>query len=108
MINFRTFYSKLKPYGRFYIVSFVIWLVWVVALDENNVSVVRHNYLKLKDLEEQKKYYQEMIIQVKEEREEVFGNQRLIEKWAREKYYMRKANEDVYIMVDENGKSIEE
>lgn len=108
MIDFRKFYRSLKPYGRFYIVSFAIWFVWIVFIDGNNVSVVWNNYQKLKDLEIQKKYYQDMIIQVKAEREEVFGNQKLIEKWAREKYYMRKPNEDVYIMVDENGKSIEE
>ncbi len=108
MVNLRTIYRKLKPFGRFYILSFLIWLIWILFIDENNVAVVWNNYRKLKDLEVQKKYYQEMIIQVKAEREEVFGNQKLIEKWAREKYYMRKPNEDVYIMVDENGKPIED
>jgi cell division protein FtsB len=31
----------------------------------------------------------------------------MLEKWAREKYLMRKPTEDVYVIVDENGESIE-
>lgn len=108
MVNFRTIYANLKPFGRFYVISFAIWLVWILFIDNNNIRVVWHNYRKLQDLQEQKKYYQDMIVQVKKERDEVLGNQRLIEKWAREKYFMRKPTEDVYILVEEDGKVIKE
>ncbi|GAB2766217.1 hypothetical protein GCM10027275_04930 [Rhabdobacter roseus] len=92
---------------KFYTGTFIIWLVWICFLDDNNLIVVWTNRAKMKELESEKEYYQEKIAQVKKEREEVFGNQKLLEKWAREKYFMRKPTEDVYVIVDENNQPIE-
>ena len=38
---------------------------------------------------------------VKKEREELMSNQELLEKFAREKYFMKKPTEDIYVIVDE-------
>lgn len=61
----------------------------------------------MKGLEKQKEELQKKIADVKKERSEVFGNKKLLEKWAREKYLMRRPNEDVYVIVDENNKLVE-
>lgn len=61
----------------------------------------------MKELEKEKSVLKEKITQVKKERNEVFGNPKMLEKWAREKFMMRRANEDVYVIVDENNKPIE-
>lgn len=92
---------------NFYIATFVGWLVWIVFIDDNNLLVVWGNYQKMKDLEQDKIYYQEQVRLVKKEKKEVLGTPEMVEKWAREKYLMRKPTEDVYVIVDENGKSIE-
>ncbi len=55
------------------------------------------------DLEKERAILQEKVKQVKKERNEVFGNPEMLEKWAREKFMMRKPNEDVYVIVDENN-----
>ncbi|WP_262491744.1 hypothetical protein [Nitritalea halalkaliphila] len=39
--------------------------------------------------------------QLIQEREELLGSDALLEKYARERYFMKKANEDVYV-VEEN------
>jgi len=99
---------RLMRYLRnFYVATFVGWLVWIVFIDDNNIFVVLSNRQKMKDLEQDRLYYQEQVRLVKKERQEVFGNQAMVEKWAREKYLMRKPTEDVYVIVDENGQSIE-
>jgi len=57
---------------------------------------------KLSTLEEQKEYYQEKIIEVKEDREELFSDEVMLEKFAREKYLMKRPTEDIYIVVEED------
>lgn len=53
---------------------------------------------KKNNLEEEKEYYLRQIEKVKKEREEIFGSDELIEKYARERYLMKKPNEDIYII----------
>jgi len=92
---------------KFYTATFVVWLVWILFLDNNNLKVVISNRIKMKELEKEKGILEEKIKQVKRERNEVFGNPKMLEKWAREKYLMRKPNEDVYVIRDENNQPIE-
>lgn len=92
---------------KFYTGTFVVWLVWILFIDDNNLFVVWENRQKMKELERDLQYFKEQVRQVKKERKEVFGNNAMMEKWAREKYLMRKPGEDVYVIVDENGQSIE-
>ena len=91
----------------FYPATFIIWLIWILFLDNNNMRVVLSNRMKMKDLEKEKTSLVEKIRQVKKERNEVFGSPRLIEKLAREKFMMRKPNEEVFVIVDENNKPVE-
>ena len=56
---------------------------------------------KLSTLEEQKSYYLEKIEQVKKDREELMSDDKLLEKFAREKYFMKKETEDVFVIVEE-------
>ena len=61
----------------------------------------------MKELEKEKSVLTEKIQQVKKERNEVFGNPKMLEKWAREKFMMRRPKEDVYVIIDENNKPVE-
>lgn len=63
--------------------------------------------MKMKELETEKSKLLDKIAQVKKERNEVFGNPKMVEKWAREKFLMRKPNEEVFVIVDENNQPIE-
>ncbi|MEO6685427.1 MULTISPECIES: FtsB family cell division protein [Dyadobacter] len=92
---------------KFYTATFVVWLVWILFLDNNNLKVVLSNRVKMKELEKEKVILEDKIKQVKKERNEVFGTPKMLEKWAREKYLMRKPHEDVYVIVDENNQPIE-
>jgi cell division protein FtsB len=92
---------------KFYTATLVVWLVWILFLDNNNLKVVLSNRVKMKELEKEKSILEDKIKQVKKERNEVFGNPKMLEKWAREKYLMRKPKEDVYVIVDENNQPIE-
>lgn len=54
---------------------------------------------KLNDLEEDKEYYVQKIAEVQKDRTELMSNPELLEKYAREKYYMKRPGEEVFILV---------
>lgn len=53
---------------------------------------------RLHTLEGEKEYYQQKIKEVEKDREELMTNKELLEKFAREKYLMKKETEDVFII----------
>ena len=55
---------------------------------------------KLRDLEVEKAYYLEKIEKIQQDRRELANNENLLEKFAREKYFMKKKTEDLYVIVD--------
>ena len=55
---------------------------------------------KLTDIEHEKEYYEQKIVEVQKDREELMSNPELLEKFAREKYLMRKPTETVFVLVD--------
>lgn len=64
-------------------------------------------YRELGRLEDEKKYYIQKIKEVETERIEVMGNKKLVEKFAREKYLMKKPKEEIFVIVDEDNQPIE-
>ena len=79
-----------------------IWVLlffgaWMLFLD--NYSYFDHRLLnnEIEELETNKIYYQE---EIKKDKENIklLKNPTLIEKYAREKYLMKKENEDIYII----------
>ena len=73
----------------------------------DNYSYFDHRVLdnQIDELEDNKKYYQE---EIKKDQENIkkLKNPQQIEKYAREKYYMKKENEDIYI-IEFEGDTIE-
>lgn len=86
-----------------------IWVLlffgsWMIFLD--NYSYFDHHILnnQIEELEENKAYYQEEI--KKDEKQiKMLQNPEQIEKYAREKYFMKKDSEDIYI-IEFEGDSI--
>jgi cell division protein FtsB len=72
----------------------------MVFIDSNSLIIHLRLTKKLWDLEEQKEFYQEKKQQIKAEREELMSNAELLEKFARERYLMKKPTEDLYVVVE--------
>lgn len=99
--NLKTKYPALKYIGNRYILVLLFFLIWMLFLD--NYSYLEHRVLnkEIKELETNKNYYKEEIkkdcLEIKQ-----LKNSEYIEKYAREKYYMKKDNEDIYVIEYEN------
>ncbi len=90
-----------KIFHNFYFVSIAVFFVWMLLLDSNNLVARYKLSSKLNSLEDEKTYYDEKIKEVEKDRSELFGDSESIKKFAREKYLMKKASEDIYIIVEE-------
>jgi len=95
--------DKLPRFTRnFFFISGLFFLVWMMFFYSNDIYSQYMLSKKLSTLEEQKEYYQEKIIEVKEDREELLSDEVMLEKFAREKYLMKRPTEDIYILVEED------
>ncbi len=90
-----------KGFRNFYIVSGFAFLIWMLFLDSNDFLSRYKLTAKLSSLESEKEYYTEKIKEVEKDREELMGTRALLEKFAREKYLMKKDTEDIFIVVEE-------
>ncbi len=76
-------------------------------LDTNDLSVQYRLWDELSNIKSEKAYYQKKLKELEKERQLVIGNPALLEKYAREKYLMKKPKEDIFVVVDENNQPIE-
>jgi len=90
-----------KIFRNFYFLTGVLFLIWITFLDSNNLIARISLTSKLNNLEDEKSFYEEKIREVEKDRQELFGTNETLEKFAREKYLMKKETEDVFIVVEE-------
>jgi len=94
--------KKLPPIIKnFYFIVGVVFIIWMLFIDSNDLYSQYKKQKKLGELEHQKAYYTQKIEEVEKDREELLSNEELLEKFAREKYLMKKESEDLYILVAE-------
>jgi cell division protein FtsB len=91
----------LKYTKNFYFVFTVLFICWMVFIDTNDIFSQFKLRAKLRELEKQKEFYQERKIKIQAEREELLSNYELLEKFARERYLMKRKSEDLYVIVEE-------
>lgn len=100
--------NRLLRYGRnFYVATGLVLVGWMTFFDANDLPTQVRNWWELRRLDGEAKFYQAKIKAVQIERQEVLGNDRLREKFAREKYLMKKPGEDVFVIVDEHNEPLE-
>jgi len=90
-----------KRFRNFYFIAGAFFILWMLFLDNNDVMSRIRLSRKLNSLESEKDYYQEKIKEVEKDRDELFGDKESIEKFAREKYLMKKETEDIFIVSEE-------
>ncbi|MEQ6166733.1 septum formation initiator family protein [Ekhidna sp. MALMAid0563] len=88
-------------FRNFYFLSTLFFVVWLAFVDSNDLFLQAQLSTKKAELEEAKRFYQDKILQVKNDQAALNNNPDLLEKMAREKYLMKKPNEDLFIVVRE-------
>ena len=94
--------TRLPRFTRnFFFLAGMFFVVWMLFIDVNDLVSQYQLSRKLQSLEQQRTYYIKKIEEVKEDRHQLMSNKALLEKFAREKYLMKKASEDLYLIVEE-------
>ena len=83
-----------------YSLTLLVFAVWLVFFDHNDLFVQMERTSELKQLEKGRDYYTEQIQEMKKELSELDNDPASLEKAAREKYMMKKDNEDVFIIEE--------
>lgn len=89
--------------NKFTIAS-LAFVVWMLFFDQNDLSSQMHYSKQRKNLEAEKDFYEKEISKVEKSLEELSSDLKKLEKFAREKYLMKKDNEDLYVIVEEGKK----
>ncbi len=87
----------LQYVGNRYVLILLFFIAWMLFFD--NYSYLNHRLLdqEIEELETNKKYYQDEI-RKDSHSIKTLQDPNQIEKFAREKYYMKRDSEDIYII----------
>jgi cell division protein FtsB len=87
---------------KVYLVILAIFLVWVLFFDEYNLIRIRRDSRKLKSLKQEAEYLQKKIEKDRERLNALKTDTAEVEKFARETYLLKKENEDVFVIVEDD------
>jgi cell division protein FtsB len=94
-------FKKIPPILKnIYFIVFMAALAWVVFFDQNNLIQQYRLSKEIKKLEAEKEYYIEEIKRDSLQMEKFKNDPAELERYAREKYLMKKENEDIFIIRD--------
>jgi len=85
--------------NKFFLAS-IAFLVWMLFFDKNDVNSQFEYRSQVKKLEAEKEFYTKEISKAENDLQELTTNPDKLEKFARERYFMKKDNEDVFVVVE--------
>ena len=91
-----------KPFKNKYIITIILFVIWILFLDDYNLVNQYKIKKKIETLKLQKSFYEYEIKKDSTELYNLKNNLEAQEKFAREKFLMKKDNEDVYIIRRKN------
>ena len=92
----RTLWNRLPAWLKnFYTVLGGGFLVWMLLFDAEDLSTQYKLHRRVQQLKAEKAYYQAQITKTQQDLEELDSDQDLLEKFAREKFFMKKKTEDL-------------
>jgi cell division protein FtsB len=97
------FIERVPPLLRNrYLLTAVIFAVWLLFFDNNNLIERYRDIAALKQLKRDREYFSNRIEEDSRKLNELKTSNENLEKFAREEYLMKKENEDIFIIVSED------
>jgi cell division protein DivIC len=98
MDKLKAIYHKIKPFLNKYLITVVVFLVFIVFVDENNVIRRVQYEMKIRELKQEIRHYRKLSEESEIKLKKLHSSDAELERVAREDYLMKKPNEDVYIV----------
>lgn len=102
--------SKLKFIQKYvvnkYFVTFFLFLVWMIFFDSTSFLVINELNGEVNKYEEQLAYYKDEYRKNDDFYKKLMNDKEEKEKYARENYFMKKPNEEIFILVVDSTNSL--
>jgi cell division protein DivIC len=85
-----------------YVLICAVFAVWMLFFDANSYMIHHELNSEMNDLEDERNYYKKEIVKDKKAIKGLSTEEGL-ERLAREKYYMKRDNEEIYIIEYEDS-----
>lgn len=92
----------LKPFKNVFLLILVVFIIWMLFFDANSYLIHHELNSDIDALETEKEYYQKEIEKDKKAIKKL-STEDGVEKFAREEYYMKRDNEEIFIIEYEDS-----
>ena len=97
----KPFWNTIWPYMKNkYVLTVAGFIIWLTFFSQYNLMERARLAGNLKDLQREKEYYIEQIKRDSVRLQQLTTGTEALEKYAREQYYMKKPNEDIFVVVE--------
>ncbi len=87
-----------------YFIAGIAFLTWMLFFDRNDLMSQYEYRTQLNKLQAEKEFYLKESAKAVKDLNELTTDKTKLEKFAREKYLMKKENEDVFVIITEEAK----
>ncbi|WP_308990464.1 septum formation initiator family protein [Mariniflexile litorale] len=91
-----------KPFKNIFILILAVFIVWMLFFDANSWLIHHELNTDIDALESEKEYYKKEI-EKDNKAIKALSTEEGLEKFAREEYYMKRDNEEIYIIEYEDS-----
>ena len=90
----------LNLFRNKYFLIAMAFFVFMIFFDKNDLFSQYQYYQQVSKLKQERDFYLKETAKVDKDLDELNSNPRKLEKFAREKYLMKKDNEDVFVIIE--------
>ncbi len=83
-----------------YLLALTLFLGWLIFFDENSFLHQLKLQSELNTLTSKREYYIQKLSDIKTDKNQILSNKETVEKFARENYFMKRKDEDLYLIKD--------
>lgn len=93
------YFNIPTPFKNKYIIALICFAIWMLFIDRNSIIDQIQMSMELRNIRKEKAYYKNEIA-VLDKQEQAISDKRNLEKIAREKYFMKRDNEDLFLIIE--------
>lgn len=101
MLKFSFFFKIIR---NKYALSFIVFTIWISFFDRNDLITQWDRKQELQKLETSASFYEKEIATTKKDLIDLNNKPAILEKFAREKFYLKRPNEDLFLVNDSADK----
>ena len=87
-----------------YLISLTVFAVWIIFFDRNDLITQWDRKQELRKLDSSTSFYEKEIANTKRDLMDLNNKPAILEKFAREKFYFKRRNEEIFLVNDSSNK----